>query len=291
MGLALLATTQNSQAYLLAYEGFDYVSGSDISGANGGFGWTTPWGVNSAGATVIGNALGDTSLAGSLAYYSGDKALFTTGNKGFYSAATGTSSPFRDFFAGNTGAEGTTVWVSFLARRTGPTVVNTGTPFNPYPRAANVSLFSSGSERLAIGTGSGMVSNNVSLLPAGNVGNARPSTSDYALLTFAVVRIDYGADNNDTAYLFVNPALGVEPDLGSAAAVTNNFDFAFSRIRPFAGGVDTGNNRPYAELEVDELRIGTSWQDVSPFITLVPEPSTLALGSLGLVVWAMRRRR
>lgn len=290
IALAVTFAAQTCQAYLLAYEGFDYTPGSDLSGMNGGFGWTTPWGVASGSITTNGNAIGDTVATGSLSYFSGNRALFTTGNSGFYSGALGTSQPFRDFFNASPGEEGTTIWVSFLAARSGPTTNNTGTPFNPYPRAANVSLFNTG-ERLAIGSASGMVSNNWALLPSGSGGNARISGNNFSLLSFAVVRIDYGATNNDTAYLFINPQLGTEPTLSSAVAMTNNFDFSFFRVRPFAGGNDAANSRPYAELSVDEIRIGTTWQDVAPFITLVPEPSTAALASLGLLAWVVRRRK
>lgn len=290
----LLTATPQAHAFLLAYEGFDYTPGSDLTGQNGGFGWTTPWGVNSSGVTVAGNTPGDVAVANSLTYIdSANRMLFTSGGAGFYSGVGGTSSPFRDF-TGMGGEAGTTLWVSFLAQRAGPTTNNTGTPFNPYPRAANVSLFENNSERLAIGTGSGAVSNMVSLLPAGSTGNIRQSNDDFALVSLAVVRIDYGADNNDTAYLWVNPTLGLnnEPLISIADAVTNNFNFNFNRIRPFAGNTDVNNSRPYAELYVDELRIGTTWQDVTPFITVIPEPSVASLAVIGgLLLWRVTRRR
>ena len=289
---ALVGATQQAGAYLLAYEGFDYAPGVDLSGANGGFGWTTPWGVNSAGTTIFGSVPGDVAAPGSLLYVdSADRMLFNTGGHGFYSGQPGTSSPFRDF-VGTGGVEGSTVWFSVLLQRSGSMTNNTGTPFNPYPRGANVSLFDAGSERLAIGAPSGAVSNTLSLIPSGSGGNRVASDADYSLVNLAVVRIDYGAEDNDTAYLFVNPALGTEPALASAAAVTNNFNFNFARVRPFAGADDLGNGRPYAELLVDEIRVGTTWQDVTPFITIVPEPSALSLLGLGgLVAWAMSRRR
>lgn len=288
---ALVLAPQPARAYLLAYEGFDYAAGSDLTGMNGGFGWTTPWGINSSGATIAGANPGDTAAAGSLTYIDSlNHMLYTSGNSAFYTGSAGTSSPFRDFF-GNTGEEGTTIWVSFLAQRVGPTTNNTGTPFNPYPRAGNVSLFDGNSERLAIGNASGAVSNKFALLPAGSGGNIRASTNDYSTLSLAVVRIDYGPTNNDTAYLFINPTLGIEPSTSTASASTNNFNFTFLRVRPFAGANDAANSRPYADLKVDEIRIGTTWQDVTPFITIVPEPSVITIAGLGaLGVWLRSRR-
>jgi len=298
LSVVLVASAPRAQAYLLAYEGFDYPAGTDLTGAiaNGGFGWTTPWGVNSSGTTIVGNALGDLASAGSLIYIdSNNRQLFASGGKGFFSGQAGTSQPFRDFLNPNAGNEGT-IWLSFLAQRVGPTTNIAATPYNPYPRAGNFSLYEGNSERLAIGNSSGAPSNNIALIPAGSLSNLRPSTNDFSLLNLAVVRIDYGPTNNDTAYLFVNPGLGLEPNIANASAttsgMTNIWNFNFLRVRPFAGGTDTGNSRPYAELYVDEIRIGTTWQDVTPWITVVPEPSAVSLALVGgFLAWRVTRRR
>ena len=71
----------------------------------------------------------------------------------------------------------------------------------------------------------------------------------------------------DNAYLFVNPPLGSQPSLGQADTNSiGQFDFSFNRIRPFAGGDRPSAYSPYAELLVDEIRIGESYADVTPFI-------------------------
>ncbi|MCI0535031.1 MAG: hypothetical protein L0Z50_07370, partial [Verrucomicrobiales bacterium] len=35
--------------------------------------------------------------------------------------------------------------------------------------------------------------------------------------------------------------------------------------RPFAGNLDTSNNRPFAQLALDEIRIGATYAAVTPF--------------------------
>ena len=58
------------------------------------------------------------------------------------------------------------------------------------------------------------------------------------MTNFVVLRIDHIAGAaNDNAYLFVNPALNVEPAVNNAgASSTNGFDFSFNQLRIFAGG-------------------------------------------------------
>jgi hypothetical protein len=148
-------------------------------------------------------------------------------------------------------------------------------------------------EKLAIGSGSGMPCNVVSLLPAGSANNRQSSAvRDSTQVNFIVVRIDHTFGSaNDTAYLFVNPRLDVEPLIGSANATsTGLFDFSFNRIRPFAGGQNSGASQPYTELIVDELKVGESYLDVT--LAPVPEPTATSLAALGsLALWLARRRR
>lgn len=293
--VALVLQSQSTHAQLIAYEGFDYPAGSDLSTLNGGIGWATPWGTNSSGTTLSGNAAGDWITGSSLSYMDAfGNSLVTSGNSLFLTGTNGTSQPFRTLST-TIGTNGGTAWVSFMAYRSGPTTNNTLQTFNPYPRGANVSFYTNNSERIAIGNASAAISNNFSIVPAGSGGNAQQSGYDYSDLSLVVLRFDYaepGAPNtNDAVYMFINPTLGVEPTLAEAVVSTNNwFDFTFNRVRPFAGG--NAANQPYAELSVDELRVGTTFADVTPF-TPVPEPSIFALGGAGILAfaWALRRRR
>jgi hypothetical protein len=91
------------------------------------------------------------------------------------------------------------------------------------------------------------------------------------------------AGANDNAYLFLNPQLGTQPSL--IQADTNSlgeFDFTFDRLRVFAGGNDAGNSRPYAELVIDEYRLGETYADVTPYIPAAP-PGPLVITNVSLV--------
>jgi hypothetical protein len=235
--------------------------------------------------------LGYTDSTGHILYTSGNSARFSGG-----AVTNNSATPNRDvvFGRGTNGTDGVTTWISMIVQRQGQAITNAGTPNNPYPRGAALSFYSTGSERFGVGMNSGSVSNNVSLTILGNVNNMKRTPVPFSQLDFVVVRIDHVTGTNDNAYIWVNPAnLSVTPDVSTA--LTNSvgqFDFSFNRIQLFAGGNDTANNRPTAVLAVDEVRVGTDFADVTPWIPVtVPEPSVMALGALGGLAFIYMRRR
>lgn len=262
-------------AALLSYEGFDYPAGVSIVGQNGGTGFSQAWQLNN-GAGVF------TNQADSLSYtdakgnrlLTGGGSLFLQGVKTDNGAA---AQPNRllGYVRGTNGADGGITWVSFLAVRQGPTTNHPSLPDNPYPRSANLSLYNSSPsnlEKLAMGNTALTTSNVVTLLPTGNLANAKPSAVSFSRTNLILVRIDHvlGSDF-DNAYLFVNPPLGEEPSIANAdASSLGEFDFTFNRIRPFAGGDrSTSASSPYAELVIDEIRIGDTFADVTPFFPVL----------------------
>ncbi len=289
-----------ASATLLGYEPFNYTVGSAVSGQSGGVGWSGPWGQQ--GATAI-PANSNSVAAGSLA---GPAGLPTAGNHAFLTGEFGTLQMARSF-ANVAGADGTSTWFSFLAQRQGETSTNVAG--NPYPRGANVGLFDTeavsqggtANERFGVGNSSNATEDAWSIIPQGGGGNREGSAANpWSTLAWGVVRVDHIGDATvaDSAWLWINPdPLGGEPLKANAVVEilsgdTNSRDFSnVDFVRPFvgntAGTVGMANHRPFAVLVVDEIRLGTNWDDMRA----VPEPSAGLLFALGgLALGALRKR-
>jgi hypothetical protein len=256
-----------AHAALLAYEPFTNAPGGAVIGSVGGSGFNGAWQAN--------NSFGIATNTGSGLGYSDASAntLVTLGGAAFYQGLTSANSnmqPVRPFLfsRGTNGADGGSTWVSFLVVRQGPTGTLAG---NPYGRGANVPHDLGSAQKLAIGNSSGATTNTVGLIPQGASGNLKSSGVPFGGATnFVVVRIDHKLGVLDDAYLFVNPNLALEPVVGAAGAVsTNGFDFSLDRLRVFAGGQSSAA-QPYAELILDEYRIGETYADVTPYVPGAP---------------------
>lgn len=263
-----LTTPDTTKAALLSYEGFDYPSGATVVGQNGGIGFANAWQLNSSAGI-------QTNLPASLSYTDpSGSTLITSGGSLFLQGSpvnnANAAQPNRNLsYARGTNAgaaDGVTTWVSFLAFRRGPATNSTTVPNNPYPRSANLSLYNNTAEKLATGNTSDTPSNTVALLPVGNIANIRTTSVNYSQTNFMVLRIDHKLGANDEAYLFLNPPLAQEPALSSADTNSiGEFDYTFTRIRPFAGSQRDATQQPYAELVLDEIRIGETFADVAPY--------------------------
>jgi hypothetical protein len=296
MSLALsLGFAPRASAGLLAYEPFANAAGTTIIGSSDGFGFSSAW-VNYSTSTGI-----DTNTSYGLSYTDGSgNSLTTSGGAGFFQGSTTANAsmqPIRvlSFATGtNSGSiktDGSSIWISFLIARSGPTGTLAG---NPYGRGVNLGLDVSNGvttavvQHLATGGSSAAPQNTVGLIPQGAAGNLKPSTVTFGGQTnLVVVRIDY-LNGNDSAYLWVNPTLGSQP-LDSTANTNSlvGFDFSFNDIRMFAGGQANGA-QPYGEALLDEVRIGDTWADVTP----IPEPvmaSLVGLGGLALLIYRRRK--
>jgi hypothetical protein len=287
MLLGLAGVTSPASAALLAYEGFDYAPGT-LVGQNGGIGFSNAWGTTTGSAAVQAPGLGYGALA-------------TTGNKLFMDGAAGTVQTFRNITS-QRGTDGTTTWISLITERTGQKGGTFGQGGAPsYLRPLNVSFYQlpiggtgNGSEIFAVGEGTrnqpppAFDEDVLGFLVGGSVANAatRWTTAPVDNESFLLVRIDHGAANADTAYMWVNPDLSVEPTLGSAMATTTG-NFNFNRVRPFAGNPSAEAGNIAAQGTVDELRIGDTWADVTP----IPEPASFTLLGLSALLMTRRGRR
>ncbi len=306
-----------AQATLIAYEPFNYAAGGAVLGQNGGVGWTGAWTSPRPGGAGNTPAGSNTIMAGSL---SAPVGLTTVGNRAQFTGfvgSTGTMDGLNRPFPNIAGADGTTTWVSFLGQRLGeiqdPPLVGT----NPYPRGANVSFFDSEGltddsgvpdERFGIGNSSNATGNEWSIIPEGNGGLREGSPADpWSTLGWGVLRIDHIGDDEvaDNAWLWISPdPLGGEPSTASADVTisaaappdpTNARDFSnIDFIRPFVGNQTNvpGNSayRPLAVMTIDEIRIGTTWDDMRNTAGL-PEPTSCVLLIFGGLAMCVRRNK
>ncbi len=314
--LALAGAVLPNVAYaaLIAYEPFNYATGDNLDTKNGGNGWTGTWGPKLIPAGPAIPAAGAVIQAGSLA---GPVGLPTIGGHVRMSAENGAFEMARSF-PNVPGTAGTNTWYSFLGQRIGSNPGGTNWPNNPYPRGANMGLFDkdvvaqggTAYERVGVGnstTGNAADPNHYdewSLIPQGS-GTAREGPASHSPkwseLAWGVLRIEHVGDHTvaDNMYLWLNPnPLGGEPLTANASVTiisgdTNSRDISnVDYIRPFLGAAQNATNaatsRPAAVMLIDEIRLGTTWDDMRA----IPEPATGALVALaGIALTALRKRR
>jgi hypothetical protein len=265
LAMAYSPLVNTSSAVLLVYEGFDYPVGS-LNGQNGGLGFSNAW---AAGSVV----------AGSLSYTDGNSdELPTTGNRALISGAAGTVSAYRALNR-TYGVDATygpgTYWVSFLAERLEPHM----TLDENAARAFGFQLHrAQGSERLTAGrvtTAPPVPTTGWGLFAGGTSARYDEAAASIFDPSFVVMRINIAdstdGNNSDEAAMWINPnltgPLGT-PHADLTVAAGTSFDFLIQNIRLFAGNTASGN--PYAEFTIDEIRIGTMFEDVAGFSVLVP---------------------
>lgn len=267
------AAATRAMADLLVYEPFDYPVGDQLVGKNGGSGFTGAWRDDAFPASSI-------IQSGSISY----PGLPTTGNSVLMTGANGSEQVYRNF-TNITGADGQTTWISFLGQRQGDAQDPPATATNPYPRGVNVSFYNTegfaihGREQFAVGNSSGATTNDWAFIGHGQVANILASTNPAVPFgggppAYIVIRIDHhgvpdidGAGNNDDVYFFVNPDPKAEPPTEAAnskrlGTEANSFDYSgLDYIRPFVGNLN--GTQPFGVMLMDELRIGTTYADVS----------------------------
>jgi hypothetical protein len=249
-----LATT--AHATLLVYEPFDYPAGA-LSGRNGGTGFFDAWSSPSTFMVQAGN-------------------LGVGGYQGSGSMVFGSSSEADRHLAQGYGADGTELWMSILLRIDAT---------SSSAAAFNGLRFGSASPALFIGLPSALPG-----MPAfttwgadtpvqpGKYMSQVPIVLGQPALLVAHMAFLPQADQID---LYVNPTAGSIP-ASPDATITNVDLFAALQQNPSVYIWQSSSAGAF-----DELRMGTTYADVLP----VPEPGTIALAAVGLVVLAAGRRR
>ena len=241
---------------LLAYEGFGYGQlGGDIAGANGGFGWASPWvNVNGPASQSYTNSL--LALANAPAEYdthsiSGCLFVANSSRKGRYLDCSSTG-PFalHGYIDenGNIGADGTTIYVSFLQQP------DSTSPFYEFELKRG-DLGDAG--RIGgIGNDVGSGNNDANLRiesPAGGSSTFYDLGPASTGVNFYVLRIDYHT-GNDTVTVYRNPTSSTEPAMPTLT-VSNVTDMSFN-------GISFGAYLNGVTVSHDEVRVGMTWADV-----------------------------
>lgn len=300
--LVAFSASRSAHAQLLLYEGFDYTAGEGWATTGSGYNGGTGWGGIAWSATAAAVA---TNYARSLSYANG-ATLVTSGGSvvlgytGGYPTAGGQTAIIQRVLPNTLtnyfGGSGGTLWISFLYQNW------TDNPggFSDY-RQANFGLFLgattnasgvsgvNGNERVDVGSPNtyqapgdylSLWGQNVPQTAAAQSTLATPRGSGLDAV-FVVLRLDF---NNttvaDTVYAWFNPVIGwADPSIATAISTTVSDFSGANAIRFQAGNLNaSGTNSVFA---IDELRVGYTAGDIGFF---VPEPSTIALFTLGSLV-------
>jgi len=277
--VAVIGFTNISGASLIAYEGFNYTAGllpaPNAAGAassplNGGTGWAAGgWFQNSGGAASVqtnifssGLSYSDLSVVGNAFHVGGNVNVGVSGN----------ANVFRTLASPVT-LTGNDIWLSFI-----------GVDHQGGNRVFGLSLYSgTATEDMGIGhttTGAGPAhANDWGLTTAGSDASYQDGGTPITTQSFLLVEINAG-----TVSLWVNPNIDAgQGSLGTANASISLAATSFDTIRLFGGNNTTGNG--YGEGLFDEIRLGTTFADVTP--VAAPEPAGAALFGVGLAVLAL----
>jgi hypothetical protein len=222
----------------IAYESFAYPLASPLTDASGGTGWDAPWTVDGDSATAVAPGLSYEDIYGN--------SLITTGLAAS-TAGTATTRNFRALAA----PIRSEVWISFLYR-----LPEANAKFE------GVSFYLGDQNKFSVQNPS---TDPGSLIVLGNnVTGGSASTLKGNLDTTHLIVLHFlkgGAPGGaDTVRIYVDPLLAGNPSQFDAAVTAANFDFDRVRIAGQDG----------SELLVDELRVGNSYAEVTPWMMASP---------------------
>lgn len=270
--------------------------------------------------------------SGNRAFVTGDGSV-NGDNLAGGTAASASPLRILNFSVGTAGLTTSTWVSFLAIRNDTPSPVPAAAPNDyTHSRAASVGFFynatttstAAGNEQFAIGRGTqssetfntALQNDTWGILEQGNANATVASSVPFygTPVDFILMRIDSvgttvnDAANADTIHIWINPAdlnnapadgtadITLKSDLFAAPAPQAvNRDLNFDRLRLFAGNPQgtLGSTYTYGSLSLDEIRLGTTFADVTPNLLAVPEPTVLGLMALGGLVLAraLGRRR
>ena len=246
VALTIYAVNNN----VFAYDGFDYPAGSvDGVSQTGGFGWGGPWQqVDGTGVIITdGNLLGGASVPAGYDSRSISNLIEVPSNaqtrSGRFFDCTSSGELSKQGFIdanGNIGADGKTVYLSFLQQPD-----RTSGFYELEFHKGNLS----DPGRIG-GIGNDAAGNNVNLRAPNGVNN-RSLGAGTTAVNFYVIRIDYKPGNDDV-FVYRNPTSLTEPVTPTLTA-SNVADMSLN-------GVSVASyNGP--DVKTDEIRLGATWAD------------------------------
>jgi hypothetical protein len=281
---ACLLFSFSANAQLIASESFNYATGN-ITGQNGGTGWSSAWlttTFNSSNNTVVAPGMTmppQATGAGNQNHQNGAddrnfRYLDTTSALALSlmdnSGDPGATSAQNYHWGKGYGKDGTTIWFSFLFYRSNSTqgyggmhlMYGMNLAFDQYGDKKSHQRFQFGADNShANYMMSRTINGNPNLSGCGlTIQGSTPVNGTVHLL---VHRIDFKA-GTETGYMWVDPVSCVPPDTATANIKMYNIcDFRFNAVNIGAGSS--------AQYEMDELRIGLTYNDVITCATEIDE--------------------
>ncbi len=255
----VLAVPVGAQATIIAADGFDYVAGTlGGKGSAADPGWSGPWSGNVA-----------VKDGGNLSYTDTEGNQLVTAGKGVQTTPSSAVFSYREFQAPLPITAPQDVYLSFLMDN-----------YNVGNLWSGISLYHDSTELFFMGKPGNTPHVGVEV-PGGSLMVSNDSFSDPLFFVIVLQLVSNGTETQ--ALFFLNPGLDSTLGLDSYIGNTSWSATTINRIR-IAG--ETG-------VMFDELRIGTTYSDVSPFVskTAVPEPATIFLLGCGLAGLAGIRKK
>jgi autotransporter-associated beta strand protein len=247
-----------AHASLLAYEGFAYSAGSaNLTGLNSGFGWGSPWyTINNGSSSVSGGSLtaGANAPAGYDALSAGNSAFTPNGTRTsrWLDRSAGGTFGSHGYINGNghIGADGKTLYVSFMQQPNGTAVY--------YEFEFHRGDLGDPGRMAGVGNDAG--DNDVHFRiedPPGGGSSFTDLGAGNTSVNFYVVRFDFNYGGGNTVVtIYRNPTSATEPLTPTAQITGITADMSFDGIAlgAFANGITVAH---------DEVRLGETWSDVT----------------------------